>query len=88
MKKITKFFCFSILYYIFTYQNKHYYYILYSYSEIFHQIFMNLSVVSNFYLYNIFPGSRVMSKIVSNKAKNEFIAFRKKYRYISNEFSW
>jgi len=49
---------------------------------------MNLSVVSNFYLYNIFPGSRVMSKIVSNKAKNEFIAFRKKYRYISNEFSW
>ena len=48
---------------------------------------MSLSVVSNFYLYNIFQDSRVMSRLVSKKAKNEFIAFRKKYMNISNEFS-
>ena len=48
---------------------------------------MSLSVVSNLYLYNIFPNSRVMSRLVSNKAKKEFIAFRKKYMNISNEFS-
>ena len=48
---------------------------------------MSLSVASNFYMYNIFPDSRVMSRLVSNKAKNEFIAFRKKYMNISNEFS-
>src|SRR5215208_6594809 len=48
---------------------------------------MSLSVVSNFYMYNIFPESRVMSKLISNKAKNEFIAFRTKYMNISNEFS-
>src|SRR5215208_6523893 len=48
---------------------------------------MSLSVVSNFYMYNIFPDSRVMSKLMSNKAKNEFIAFRTKYMNISNEFS-
>ena len=48
---------------------------------------MSLSIVSNFYLYNIFPDSRLMSRLVRNKAKNEFIAFRKKYMNISNEFS-
>ena len=48
---------------------------------------MSLSVVSNSYMYNIFSESRVMSRLVSNKAKNEFIAFRKKYMNISNEFS-
>src|SRR5215207_10439362 len=48
---------------------------------------MSLSVVSNFYMYNIFPDSRVMSKLMSNKAKNEFIAFRTKYMNISNEYS-
>ena len=43
---------------------------------------MSLSVVSNFYLYNIFQDSRVISRLVSNKAKNEFIAFRHKiYEY-------
>ena len=47
---------------------------------------MSLSVVSNFYI-NIFQDSRVMNRLVSNKAKNEFIAFRKKYMNISNEFS-
>ena len=49
---------------------------------------MSLSVVSNFYLYNIFQDSRVMSKLKSYKAKNEFIAFRRKYMNISNEFSY
>ena len=49
---------------------------------------MSLSIASNSFMYNIFPNSRVMSRLMSNKAKNEFIAFRKKYRYISNEFSW
>ena len=48
---------------------------------------MSLSVTSNFYIYNIFPDSRVMSKLMSKKAKNEFIAFRTKYMNISNEFS-
>src|SRR5687768_15518361 len=40
---------------------------------------MSLSVVSNFYMSNIFPDSRVINKLVSNKAKNEFTDFRKKY---------
>ena len=48
---------------------------------------MSLSVVSNFYLYNIFLGSSVMSRFLSKKVKNEFIAFRKKYMNISDEFS-
>ena len=48
---------------------------------------MSLSVTSNFYMYNIFPESRVMSKLMSKKAKNEFIAFRTKYMNISTEFS-
>ena len=48
---------------------------------------MSLSVTSNSYLYNIFPESRVMSRLMSKKAKNEFIAFRTKYMNISNEFS-
>ena len=48
---------------------------------------MILSVVSNFYLYNILSDSRVLSKFKSNKAKNELIAFRKKYMNISNELS-
>ena len=48
---------------------------------------MSLSIVSNLYLHNIFINSSVMSRLVSNKAKNEFIAFRKKYMNISNEFS-
>ena len=49
---------------------------------------MSLSVTSNFYMFNIFPESRVMSRLVSNKAKNEFIAFRTKYMNISNEFPY
>ena len=40
---------------------------------------MSLSVVSNFYLYKIFQDSSVMSRLVSNKAKKEFIGFRTKY---------
>ena len=48
---------------------------------------MSLSVTSNSYMYNIFPDSRVMNKLMSKKAKNEFIAFRTKYMNISNEFS-
>ena len=48
---------------------------------------MSLSVVSNFYLYNIFQDSRVISRLMSKKATNEFIAFRTKYMNISNEFS-
>ena len=43
---------------------------------------MSLSVASNFYMSNIFTDSRVMSRLVSKKAKNEFIAFRKKYMNI------
>ena len=45
---------------------------------------MSLSVVSNFYLCRIFQDSRVMNRLVSKKAKNEFISFRKKYVNISN----
>ena len=48
---------------------------------------MSLSVVSNSYMYNIFPDSRVMSRLMSKKAQNEFIAFRTKYMNISSEFS-
>jgi hypothetical protein len=48
---------------------------------------MSLSVVSNFYMSNIFPESRVINRLESKKAKNEFIAFRTKYMNISNEFS-
>ena len=48
---------------------------------------MSLSVTSNSYMYNIFPHSRVMSRLMSKKAKMEFIAFRTKYMNISNEFS-
>ena len=40
---------------------------------------MSLSLASNFYMSTIFPHSNVMSRLVSNKAKNEFIDFRKKY---------
>jgi hypothetical protein len=47
---------------------------------------MSLSVVSNFYMSNIFPDSRVMSKLMSNKTNKEFIGFRTKYMNISNEF--
>ena len=47
---------------------------------------MSLSLASNSFMYNIFPDSRVMSRLVSNKAKNAFIAFRTKYMNISNEF--
>jgi hypothetical protein len=49
---------------------------------------MSLSIASNFYIQYIFPDSKVMSRLVSNKAKYEFIAFRKKYMNISNEFSY
>ena len=42
---------------------------------------MSLSLASNFYI-NIFQDSHVMSRLVSNKAKNEFISFRKKYMNI------
>ena len=45
---------------------------------------MSLSIISNFYMSNIFPDSRVLSRFKSNKAKNEFITFRKKYMNISN----
>ena len=48
---------------------------------------MSLSIVSNFYIQYIFPDSSVMSRLVSNKAKNKFIAFRTKYMNISNNFS-
>jgi hypothetical protein len=47
---------------------------------------MSLSVASNFYIQYIFPDSSVMSRLVSNKAKNELIAFRTKYMNIPNEF--
>jgi hypothetical protein len=43
---------------------------------------MSLSVVSNFYLYNIFQDSREINKLKSNKAKNEFLTFRTKYMNI------
>jgi len=48
---------------------------------------MSLSITSNFYMYKIFQDSRVMSRLVSNKAKNEFIDFRSKYMNLSNEYS-
>jgi hypothetical protein len=48
---------------------------------------MSLSIASNSYMYNIFPDSRVKSRLMSKKAKNEFVAFRTKYMNISNEFS-
>jgi hypothetical protein len=44
---------------------------------------MSLSIASNFYIQYIFQDSSVMSRLVSNKAKNEFIAFRTKYMNIS-----
>ena len=47
---------------------------------------MSLSVASNSFMYNIFPNSRVMSRLMSKKAKEEFIAFRTKYMHIPNEF--
>src|SRR5215204_1671094 len=40
---------------------------------------MSLSITSNFYLSSIFTDSQVMSRLLSNKAKNKFIVFRKKY---------
>ena len=49
---------------------------------------MSLSLASNLYMSNIFPDSRVISRFMSKKAKNEFIAFRTKYMNISNEFSF
>ena len=48
---------------------------------------MSLSIASNSFMYNIFPDSRVKSRLMSKKAKKEFIAFRTKYMNISNEFS-
>jgi hypothetical protein len=48
---------------------------------------MSLSIVSNFYMYNIFLDSRMMSRLMSKNAQNEFLAFRTKYMNISNEFS-
>src|SRR5688500_8650981 len=39
--------------------------------------------ISDFYLYNIFTNSHVMSRLKSNKAQKEFVAFRKKYMNIS-----
>jgi hypothetical protein len=49
---------------------------------------MSLSIVSNFYIHYIFPDASIMSRLVSNKEKNEFVTFRKKYMNISNEFSY
>jgi hypothetical protein len=49
---------------------------------------MSLSIVSNFYIQYIFPDASIMSRLVSNKEKNEFVTFRKKYMNISNEFSY
>ena len=43
---------------------------------------MSLSIASNFYIQYIFQDSSVMSRLVSKKAKNGFIAFRKKYMNI------
>ena len=43
---------------------------------------MSLTLASNSYMLNIFPDSSVINRLVSNKAKNEFIAFRKKYMNI------
>ena len=46
---------------------------------------MSLSIASNSFMYNIFPDSRVKSRLMSTKAKEEFIAFRTKYMNIPNE---
>jgi len=43
---------------------------------------MSLTIASNFYMSKIFSDSRVFSKFKSNKAKNEFVSFRKKYMNI------
>ncbi|MGZ5549142.1 MAG: hypothetical protein ACXWFZ_14465 [Nitrososphaeraceae archaeon] len=48
---------------------------------------ISLSVASNSFMYNILPDSRVMNRLMNKDAKNEFIAFRKKYMNISDEFS-
>ena len=48
---------------------------------------MSLSVVSNFYMYNILLNSRMRSRLMSKNAQNDFVAFRTKYMNISNEFS-
>jgi len=48
---------------------------------------ISLSIASNFYNQHIFPDSSVMSRLVNNKAKKEFVSFRKKYMNMSNEFS-
>ena len=40
---------------------------------------MSLLLASNSFMFNIFPDSSVINRLVSNKAKNKFIAFRKKY---------
>ena len=48
---------------------------------------MSLSIASNFYIQYIFTNSRVMSKLLNNKAQKEFIAFRRKYMDTSNNFS-
>ena len=48
---------------------------------------MSLSIASNSFMFNIFPDSRVKSRLKSTKAKEEeFIAFRTKYMNIPNEF--
>ena len=47
---------------------------------------MSLSIASNFFMYNVFSDSRVKSRLMSTKAKEEFIAFRTKYMNIPNEF--
>ena len=36
---------------------------------------MSLSIASNSFMYNIFPDSTVKSRLMSTKAKEEFIAF-------------
>ena len=48
---------------------------------------ISLLIASYSSMYNIFPESRVMSKLMSKKAKKEFIPFRKKYMNISKDFS-
>ena len=45
---------------------------------------MSLTLASNSYMLNIFPDSSVINRLMSKKAKNEFISFRKKYMNISN----
>ena len=48
---------------------------------------MSLTIAANFYMYNIFQDSHVMSRLLSKNAKEEFLSFRKKYMNISTEFS-